>query len=189
MNGLKNTIIILITITILYIVTVTFLILSFDSNISSDEIANADYILILGSHIDGLEPGERMQERLDYSLPILQQTDVPIIVSGGQGPNEETYEAYVMRDYLVDHGIDETRIIVENQATSTYENLVYSFELMTIENPNILVISSDYHMFRVNMLCNRLDYYCSEGGSETSSEANPLRREVVAVGKSFLIDR
>lgn len=189
MNIFKKIIISIIVAILLYFVTVFLLIMSFDSTISEEDTASADYVVILGSHIVGTQPGNRMQERLDYAIPYLQQTDVPIIVSGGQGDDEETFEAYVMRDYLISQGIEESRIITETQATSTYENLIYSHDIMEMDDPNILVISSDYHMFRVNMLCNRLDYQCNEGGAETAIEAHPLTRESIAVGKSFVLDR
>jgi uncharacterized SAM-binding protein YcdF (DUF218 family) len=174
---------------LIYFLAVFTLIMTFDSTISEEELANADYIVILGSSIIGTTPGNRMQERLDYAMPYILASDIPVIVSGGQGPDEETFEAYVMRDYLISQGVDATRIITETKATSTFENLIYSKELMEIDDPNILVISSDYHMFRVNMLCNRLGYNCNEGGADTSNAVYQITREIITVGKSFVFDR
>ena len=58
-------------------------------------------------------------------------------MSGGQGPDEDRTEASVMHDYLEQHGIDATRIIIEDQSTSTYENLVFSKELLPKETKKL----------------------------------------------------
>ena len=68
-----------------------------------------------------------IKSRLEVAVPYLTKyPHVKVIVSGGQGPDEDRTEASVMQDYLEQHGIDATRIIIEDQSTSTYENLVFS---------------------------------------------------------------
>ena len=42
------------------------------------------------------------------------------IVSGGKGETEPVAEAYAMRDYFVDMGIDEERILTEADSYSTH---------------------------------------------------------------------
>ena len=61
-------------------------------------------------------------------------------------------EAQCMFDWLTAHGIDESRIIMEDKATSTAENLEFSFDIIRslgVEpDGNTAILSSPYHLFR-----------------------------------------
>lgn len=52
-----------------------------------------------------------------------------MIVSGGQGPDEAHTEASVMARYLIEHGADASRVIEEDKASNTRENLLFSSKL------------------------------------------------------------
>jgi uncharacterized SAM-binding protein YcdF (DUF218 family) len=60
-----------------------------------------------------------------------------------------------MKDALVDLGIDENRIWTEDKATSTWENLNFSLDLIeekTGSRPDkIGIVSSEYHLFRASL--------------------------------------
>ena len=53
-----------------------------------------------------------------------------MIVSGGQGSDEAISEAEAMRRYLVEQGIRNEEIIMEDKSTNTEENLVFSMKKM-----------------------------------------------------------
>lgn len=67
-------------------------------------------------------------------------------MSGGQGEGESISEAQAMGRYLID----------ERQSTMTQENLRYSKALIdeakTVEHPRVLIVTSDYHMFRATWI-------------------------------------
>lgn len=48
-----------------------------------------------------------------------EHPDRTVIVSGGQGPDEAYTEASVMARYLIEHGVDASRIIEEDKASNT----------------------------------------------------------------------
>ena len=60
-----------------------------------------------------------------------------------------------MYDALVGLGIDPDRIWLEEQATSTWENITFSLDLIeekTGQHPEKLgVVSSEYHLFRAGL--------------------------------------
>ena len=85
-----------------------------------------DYTIILGAGLDGAQVSTRLKKRLDEAYNALNSIDVPIIVSGGQGPDELVTEAYAMSEYLIEKGIKRERLILEDQSTSTQENLLFS---------------------------------------------------------------
>ena len=88
------------------------------------EKIETNYVVVLGCGVfpDGrltLSLMKRLNSAYDY---LIAHPDTICIVSGGQGPNEPTTEAYSMAQYLLEKGIPEERIIQEDKSTSTNEN-------------------------------------------------------------------
>lgn len=130
----------------------------------TDTESSADYLIVLGAGVNGTTPSLSLHDRLvgayDY---LVAHPDCTAIVSGGQGPGEDITEAQCMRDWLVSKGIAEERIIMENQATSTLENLKFSMKIIeqyTISDdsePTIGIVSSEYHLHRAKHIAKSLD--------------------------------
>ncbi len=153
---------------------------------NSDSI---DYAIVLGAGLIGDQVSERLKIRLDTAYLTLKDNDLPIIVSGGKGANELISEAEAMKRYLVEKGIKKDRIILEDQSTSTYENLKFSKALIPEESKSILIITSDFHMYRAKMIGRRLGWRV-EGVSAVHPKAERLRlmkREVFALIKDFIL--
>ena len=72
------------------------------------------------------------------------------------GKGEEITEARAMHDWLVQHGLPEERVLMEPKATSTQENLSYSFEIIRDRGDepdgNVAIVSSAYHLFRAKSM-------------------------------------
>lgn len=159
-----------------------------------------DVMVIFGCQVMSYGPSVLLKDRLDTALDYLEEhPDLTIIVSGGQGTNEPVTEALAMHDYLVEHGVDSQQIIMEEQATNTWETVKYVFDMFKSgvfeTSGNILIVSSDFHLTRIQMLWNR----GWEGDTTLSTLAAPCShfpsrarmfvREPLALVKSFLFDR
>ena len=113
-------------------------------------------VIILGAGVNGTVPSLSLRVRLEAALEyIADKPDIPIVVTGSQGPGEEISEARCMADWLIAHGVDESRILVEDQADNTRENIAFS-KKMLFENgydttAQFAVVSSDYHLCRAAM--------------------------------------
>jgi len=122
--------------------------------------SDADYLIVLGAAVHGDHPSLSMVNRLDAALAYLQtHPDCVAVVTGGKGNGENKTEAQMMYEWLVDKGIDPQRIVKEEYATSTEENLRFSFSLITamnggrpIEPGEVAVVSSEYHLYRTQYL-------------------------------------
>lgn len=116
-----------------------------------------DAIIVLGAAVHGKTPSLALKRRLDKAAKYLKQTvpNAVIIVSGGQGNGEDVTEAEAMQKYLVEnHNIPPERIIKEEKATSTYENFVYSKEILDERFGNdytCCFVTSEYHVFRASL--------------------------------------
>lgn len=110
-----------------------------------------DVLIVLGAGVHGTTPSLALVNRLDAAAEYLNKNaDAYVIVTGGQGPQEDVTEAYAMEKYLIEHGIARERIIKEEEATSTSENYRYSKRIIEERFPSakIATVTNDFHMYR-----------------------------------------
>lgn len=150
----------------------------------------ADYVIVLGAQWKQNGPSYVLQARLDKALEYLRQNpDAAVIVSGGRGPDEPISEAQGMKEYLMREGIEEERILVEDQATDTCENLVFSSRLLNREEDRVVLVTNNFHMFRALHIAQKQGYAHVEGLAAKSWPPmlpNNLLREFFGIGKDFL---
>lgn len=131
------------------------------SNAKTDADPQSDYLIVLGAGVNGSAPSLSMVNRLEAALDYLEAyPDAVAIVSGGQGAGEDVTEASAMHDWLVAHGVPESRIVQEEQSTSTRENLENSFAIIRSRGGDpaggVAVVSSEYHLYRAKQMARAL---------------------------------
>jgi uncharacterized SAM-binding protein YcdF (DUF218 family) len=123
------------------------------SGAHSDPDAPADCVLVLGAGLHGETPSLTLASRLDAALRYLNRyPDVPVVVSGGQGPGESISEAEAMYRWLAGRGIDPDRIIREDRSTNTTQNVQNSIPLMPERTRTVAVVTNEFHLFRARRL-------------------------------------
>ena len=148
-----------------------------------------DYAVVLGAKVRSDGPSVALMERICGARDYLEaHPNVIAIVSGGQGPDEPMTEAQCMYEELVKLGIDPGRIWLEENATSTWENLNFSLNLIEektgVRPDKIGIVSSEYHLFRASLFadaCNVESVLIPAQTSHLSQKINHLMREVVGV--------
>ena len=126
-------------------------------NARTDPEPERPYLVVLGAAVYGDQPSLTLVRRLEGALDYLNTyPDSVAIVSGGMGKGETVTEAQAMHDWLLQHGIPEERILMEPKATSTLENLSYSFALIREQgvepDGNVALVSSAYHLYRAKSM-------------------------------------
>lgn len=157
-SNLRKVLTALVTFTIL-VVSITGIFVAV--NPGGAENTDNTYVLLLGCQVRETGPSPTLQERIHRAYTYLQEhPDTICIVTGGKGSDEIMSEAQCMKSELTAMGIDESRIWLEDQATSTQENLQYSMALIqekTGTTPNaITIISSETHLFRAALMAKNL---------------------------------
>ena len=150
-----------------------------------------DFIIILGSKIkkDGtLTP--LLKGRVDKAIDFgnkqyeLNKKKIIYIPSGGKGKDEIIPESVAIKNYLLEKGIKEKQIIIEDKSTSTFENLKFSKEKIDELNDNAKIIFSttNYHVFRSGVIAHEQGIDCEGMGSKTKwyFYTNALIREFIA---------
>jgi len=128
-------------------------------NMRSTAKANADYVIVLGCQVVGTVPSVPLLRRVNAAVSYLRiNQNTKVVVSGGQGPGEDISEAEAMKRILLRNGISENRILVENKSKSTRENFLFSDNLYSLHDKKIVVVSTDYHMFRAVSTAKKLNY-------------------------------
>lgn len=154
-----------------------------------------DYVVVLGAKVRTTGPSASLWDRIYGAYNYLEtHPDAIAIVSGGQGEDEPITEAQSMYDELVALGIDPERIWMEDEATSTWENLNFTLDLIeekTGQRPQKLgVVSSEYHLFRASLFAKKCGVEFVGIPARTSRPGqmiNHFMREVAGVWHYLLL--
>lgn len=107
-----------------------------------------DYVVVLGARVNGREPSGALRNRIQRAREyLLENPDTLAVLTGGKGSDEDISEAQCMYENLVAGGIDPARLILEDQATDTSENLAFSRRLIP-EGASVALVTNNFHIFR-----------------------------------------
>ena len=157
---------------------------------------NFNYVIIHGCGLraDG-SLTRLLSNRVDKAIRIYQKCRVkPILIpSGGKGADEPVSEAQAMKDYLLEHSVDEAHIVPEDRSATTRENLVNSKAIIDAREgkKKTALVSSNYHIYRCLRLAREVGLRCTGIGADVALYYWPsaLIREFIAVfvTRGFLI--
>lgn len=107
------------------------------------------YVIVLGAGVKGETPSLILSNRIEAAARYGKQfPDTTFILSGGQGKGEAISEAEAMRRGMIEAGIAENRLLLEDQSTSTTENLTFSKRLLPESETRVSIVTSDFHLYR-----------------------------------------
>ena len=158
----------------------------------------ADAVIVLGAGVNGETPSAALWSRIRAAEDYLEKhPDIPVVLSGGQGPGEAVSEAEAMRRAL--RGPDEAenaRFLLEERSTNTAQNFAFSKALLEergldTETAVIAVVTNDFHCFRSHMIAQKQGLKTLDVPAELPwwwLTANYYLREAFAVVKTALFD-
>ena len=154
-----------------------------------DPAEAVDYVVVLGAKVNANGPSVSLWDRICAAYEYSQaHPDAILILSGGQGTDEPITEAECMFRELFWLGVEADRLWCEDFATSTWENLQFSLDLIeekTGQRPTkIGVLSSEYHPFRASLFAKACDVEFVGIPARTSrwgQRINHFMREVAGV--------
>lgn len=150
-----------------------------------------DFIVIPGCRIraDGtLYP--LIRGRVDRALGFAEAQvracgKVPVFIpSGGKGADEPIAEAEAMRRYLLEKGIPQERILIEDKSLTTLENFKFSKDIIASrEGGKAAFSTTDYHVMRCGIFSRRAGLEADGMGSVSRWYfwPNALTREYFAL--------
>lgn len=152
-----------------------------------------DYLIVLGAQVYNGRVSTILKHRLDAAYDyLIENPDTKAIVTGGQGFNEPYPEAEGMAAYLINRGISPDRIIKEDKADNTVQNIEYSFAMIDPENDRICIVTNQFHVHRALLLAKKAGAHHLSGIGAPSDPLyllNNMVRESAALIKDWLIRR
>ena len=141
-----------------------------------DPEKSVDYVILLGGGIDknGKLPGNvisRVEATADF-LNRPEQKNAVVVVTGGTLHWLPFAEAPELKRQLVLRGVEEERILVEDQALDTIQNFEYSCHKLAdfsgvskqdVLNSDIVVITNYFHLRRAERLAARMGFTSIKG--------------------------
>ena len=178
----------------LYLLSV-LLLYSYSNLVRNVKSYDPDILIVLGGGLKGSLPSLTLRNRLDEAVDYLEKNpEALLLVTGAQGPMEERSEAVAMWEYLVKEGVPSDKILLEEKATSTRENFLYSKELIAsiwgITEPKIAFATTDFHILRSGLLARWAGFDnpvpITAGGVSYQTLGNYMR-EVLALYKDLIL--
>ena len=114
---------------------------------------SAECGLVFGAAVHRTDdPGPGIMRRTATAARLVREGRLErLIFTGGKGEASNDSEAAVMRAVAMRQGIDPDLMTLEEQSTSTWENLVYSRPLVA-DCDSIIAVSDGYHLARIRYM-------------------------------------
>ncbi|WP_308555962.1 YdcF family protein [uncultured Lactobacillus sp.] len=151
-------------------------------NLINIHTKHLDYVVVLGAGLIGKKVTPLLASRIDRGIEIYHKNPgSKLIMSGGQGPNEEVPESHAMAEYAEEHGVPKSDIIIEDKSKTTNQNLKFSHQLMK-PNSTFCIVTNSYHVYRALVLAKRQGLQCIGYGAKTKwyFTLNAFIREFIA---------
>ncbi|MBS9337283.1 YdcF family protein [Fructobacillus parabroussonetiae] len=184
-------------ISILFVLYLVFWVLTFLTSFVITKVfrpkSDQEYAIVLGSGLIGgtkVSPllGSRIQAAIDLQKNQFNQTGrmLTIVMSSGQGGDEKLAEGVAMKAYALEQGVPEDKILVDDQSKNTYENMLFSKQLLDEHGFDLkkgIFATNDYHVFRAAGYARLVGLDINGIGAKTSSYflPNALIREYIAI--------
>lgn len=155
-----------------------------------------DAVIVLGAGIRGDRVTVPLAYRLNAAIDYHKKNpNAYIVVTGGQGFQETITEAEAMERYLVRKGVDPDKIIKEEKATSTNENMEFSKNILDVyfgeRDYTVVVITNNFHIYRGVQIAKTegfRDVHHTHAGLKWYNMAPCYLRESLAVLKMWVFD-
>ncbi len=163
----------------------------------SDQARNVDAIVVMGAaQYDG-RPSPQLAARLDQAVELWNDGLAPqVVVTGGKQEGDRFTEASASARYLVDRGVPESVIVLEDAGSTTHESLAGARALLDESVVTVLVVTDPYHALRSRLTAEEVGFtaYVSPAPDSVVGGSTELRRELaeaagVAIGRIIGFER
>jgi len=136
----------------------------------TDQSRSVEAIVVMGvAQYDG-RPSPQLQARLDHVITLWNAGTAPLVVTtGGNQPGDRFTEAEASRRYLVEAGVPESAIILEDRGSSTLDSLQRVHDILAVQEiTEILIVTDPYHAARSRMMARDLGMIAHVSATPTS---------------------
>lgn len=119
-----------------------------------DEARAADAIVIFGAAEYNGVPSPVLKARLDHAQELDDRALAPVLITtGGSGGDPRFTEGGVARDYLIQQGVAEAKILSETRSETTYESVKAVADILRQRHARTCIAVSDgFHLYRIKLM-------------------------------------
>lgn len=120
----------------------------------SDEARPADAIVVFGAAEYNGAPSPVFKARLDHAQELDDRGLAPILITtGGSGGDAHFTEGGVARDYLIQQGVAEGKILTETQSETTYDSVRSVAGILRNRHlQTCIAVSDGFHLYRIKLM-------------------------------------
>ena len=148
---------------------------------------NYDAILVLGAGLRNGKPSPVLKDRLDMAYKLYEDGySEKIIVSGDHGKKYYD-EVNVMKNYLLDKGIDSNNIFMDHAGFSTYDSVYRAKEIFLANK--IIIVTQQFHLYRSLYIAKQLKLDAVGVSATLRDYSGSVKfeiREILARDKDFV---
>lgn len=148
----------------------------------TDQSRSTQAIVVMGvAQYDG-RPSPQLRARLDHVLTLWNAGVAPLVVTtGGNQPGDRFTEAEASSRYLMEAGVPESAIILENEGSSTIDSLRAVRDILaTRDITEVVIVTDAYHAARSRLIARDLGLEAHVSSTPTSvvTGGENLRRHI-----------
>jgi|FLOH01.1.fsa_nt_gi uncharacterized SAM-binding protein YcdF (DUF218 family) len=162
---------------------------------TDDQACSVDAIVVMGAaQYDG-RPSPQLASRLDHVVELWPHGLATIVVvTGGNRPGDRFTEAEASATYLIERGIPEASIVLEDRGATSFESLERVAGLVAegtgSDDNSVLVVTDPYHSLRSRLIAEEVGMtaYVSPTNTSVVTGFRSLERHIweaggVAIGR------
>lgn len=141
-----------------------------------DEARQVDGIVVLGASQWNGSPSPIFKSRLDHAFNLYKNNYASkIILTGGVGEDESMSESSVGKIYLMQKGVKESAIYIEEEGRTSWQSLNQVAQIIKDQNlDSVILVSDSFHMMRLKKMAGDLGF---------KSFLSPVRNSLIAQNK------
>ncbi len=123
-----------------------------------DNAKKSDAIVVLGARVKVDETySPCLYYRVDHAIELYREGEAKKVIMSGDGGPKMPNQAKGMEEIALKLGLNKEAILLEGKSKTTYENLVFTKELMQKNNlKSVIIVSDPYHLPRASLVAKKL---------------------------------
>ncbi len=149
--------------------------------------------VVLGCKVNGTTPSLMLKARIDAAyVYLIDNPEAVCIACGGKGSDEDISEAMAIKNALVDSGIDDGRIYLDEESADTRQNLENAYKIAEDNDLgyDIAVVTDGFHQMRSQLIAKDCGFETSAVSAKTQVYLLPTYwiREWFALCEYFVFE-
>jgi uncharacterized SAM-binding protein YcdF (DUF218 family) len=154
------------------------------SQATRDEAQPAGAIVVFGAAQYNGTPSPVFKARLDHAFDLEERELAPLVITTGGSGGDPTYtEAGVGRDYLIQQGMAQSKILADPHSETSYESVRAAASLLhQFHATTCIAVSDGFHLYRIKVMfrATGITAYGSPA-PESPIEAEPWDRTIYSL--------